>query len=81
MRPFLAVVGSAVAALAVFRCLYIYDSLYPLADGAVIGGFIYGCVKASEWLGNPRIPAWALVPAATSITGTAYFAWMVVLMV
>ena len=81
MRPLLSVAGAAIAALAAFRSLYSYDSLYPLTDGTVLGGFIYGCVKVAERLGSPRIPTWALVPAAMVFAFAIYRAWHIALMI
>lgn len=81
MRPLLSIAGAAIVALAAFRSLYSYDSLYPLTDGAVIGCTVYGCVKVAERLGSPRMPAWAMVPAAIVFTFAIYRAWHIALMV
>ncbi|WP_428307751.1 hypothetical protein [Lacipirellula sp.] len=80
MRPLLSVTGAAVAALLAFRSLYSYDILYPLRDGAVIGGILFGGVKVAEWLGCPRLPAWAVAAPVMVATFALYLVWLIALM-
>jgi hypothetical protein len=80
MRLVWTIAASSLAALVVFRALYPYQSLYPLADGAVIGGILFAAAKVLELGMKRRLPMWGIAPAAAVVTGVVYWAWHLVLM-